>query len=329
MSKSKLNYYLCGGCGINIGTELKQSTRTPNNKAAYLVGLDSSDSNPSMGMFEVEHMKQAGSDTATRGSGKKKITNYLQAEEFVEQVINKHKPKDINIVVGSTSGGTGSMLTTLVIRNLAKRNVPFIAVFVNDFTSIQEMENAIGTLRSTAAQTSKNFLNAPIPFMAFNNEENITRGQVNQNIIEQLDLLSIVMTDDNEEADYADIKNTLTYSKHFGVSPALSHIKFLGKEQAMDYQGNRPVAVISLFSNKESIVPRFTGTVVRTTGIFSEESVRPAGLEELHMILDHGEYLQEIQSILTDYRSLKREAEEEFSEEHMDMEGVDDNGMFL
>lgn len=329
MSKAKLNYYLCGGAGINIGIELKQTTRTPVNKGAYLVGLDSSDANPSMGMFDVEHMKQAGSDTATRGSGKKKTTNYLQAEEFVESVITKHKPTDINVVVGSTAGGTGSMLTTLVIRNLAKRNLPFIAIFINDFTSLQEMENAVGTLRSTAAQTSKNFLNTPIPFMAFNNEENVTRGEVNRNIVGQLDLLSIVMTDENEEADYTDIKNTLTYSRHYGVAPALSHIRFFSKEQAMNYEGKRPVAVISLFESKESIVPRFTGTVIRTTGIFAENSVRPAGIDELHMVMDHGEYLGEINQMLSDYRSQKRDAEETFSDHALDLEGIDENGMFL
>lgn len=329
-NKAEVNVICVGGCGINVGVALKANSKTEVLRDAYFIGLDASNANSSNGLFEVEYMTTAGSQaTMARGSGKKRSANYDQAEEFTDKVMAKHKPADVNIIIGSTSGGSGSMLTTMVIRSLAKKGIPFVVCFVSDFTSIVERANAINTLRSTVAQTNPKVLGVPVPFIHFTNQADVTRGKMNDQIVDRLNLLSLFLTEHNEEADYEDIKNLLTYSKHYDVAPAFSQIHFYDEEAARAYSGDTPVAVYSLFEDKNSIIPRFAGTVIRTTGVFGKNTTKPADIKELHMTLDHGQYLEDLAQHIDELNEVKKEAKSTYAHKSIDIEDTDDNGVFM
>lgn len=334
MSKPKtaapeITYYLCGGTAINIGALLKQNSHTQANKAAHFVGLDSSGNNKSMDLFEVERMKSADNREEARGSGKVKRTNYPQAEDFVEQTLAKHKPTSFNVIVQNTAGGTGSMLGPMVVRALEKSDEIYVVLSISDFTSKQEMENAIGTLRSLANQTARNQLNVSIPFIHLKNTTDVTRGQVNNRAVDRLNLLSLFLTELNEEMDYQDIKNLFKYSRHFQVPAALSEIRFFNQDNYKDYNGKPPVGVASLFKDRNLIVPRFEGSVIRTTGVFNEDSNLPDDIQELHLTLDHGEALEELEKQIADLDERRISAKSTYVDQRDVSQGADDNGMIL
>lgn len=335
MSKAKsaapeITYYLCGGTGINIGALLKQNSHTAGNKIAHFVGMDASGNNKSMDLFDVERMK-SGEDNReeARGSGKVKRTNYAQAEDFIQQVLTKHKPTAFNVIIQNTAGGTGSMLGPLVVRALEKLDVVYVVLSISDFTSKVEMENAIGTLRSLANQTGRGQLDVSIPFIHLKNTADLNRGQVNNKAVDQLNLLSLFLTELNEEMDYQDIKNLFKYSRHYQVPAALSQIRFFNQKTHADYTDKPPVAVASLFKDRNLIVPRFEGAVIRSTGVFAEDANIPDNVEEMHMTLDHGEALEELEKQIAELDERRVTVKSTFVTQRDLSQGADDNGMIL
>ena len=330
VAQSDLTFYLCGGTGINIGVALKERSPTKRAKLARFVGLDSSDANSSKNLFPVEGMYVAGSaEEKTTGSGKVKATNYGQSESFVTSVLSKHKPTKYNIVVCNTAGGTGSMLGTMVMRALAKADQLFILCVVHDMTSQTEMDNAVGTLRSMANQTSKGQLDSAIPYLEFENTLTNTRGEVNNNIVDRLNLATLFLNEGNGEMDYHDLKHLLNYSKHYKVPAALSRIRFIDNDGVSKFEGKTPVAVASLFSASDDVIPRFAGTVIRATGVFGEGTEKPGNVKEMHMVLDHGEALHELEAHMKALDDRKIETSTKYVVQKDLSEGADGNGMFL
>jgi hypothetical protein len=327
VNNSQLAYFLCGGTGINVGVALKGDSKTDNNKSAFFVGLDSSSANSSHGLFEIEYMVKAGSaDEKTQGSGKVKATNYPQAEQFVAQTLAKHKPRPYNVVVCNTAGGTGSMLGFVLARTLLAQGHLVVLCLINDMTSQVEMSNAVGSLRSFANQTGPNFLDTVIPYLEFNNTLENTRGEVNSNIVDKLNILSLFLTGENGEMDYQDVKNLLSYSKHYGVPAALSRIRFFDADAVAQFTGKVPVAVASLFKDSNSVIPRFNGTVIRSTGVFAKDVARPKNTDELHMVLDHGEALQELEQKMKELDDRKVASSSNFVQQKDLSAGADASG---
>lgn len=327
---TNITYYLCGGTGINIGKALKAASRTKANLEAKFVGLDSSGANSPDDLFPVEHITRTSSnEEKARGSGKDKSANYEKAPAFVEASLVKHKPSSFNIIVCNTAGGTGSMLGTLVMRAIAKQNLPVFMVFISDFTSTAEMENAVGTMRSNANQASKTQLNRPICFIHEKNTADKTRGEVNTQVVERLNLVSLFFNENNGEMDYADICNFLNYSYKGTVPPALSEVTFYNQDTYQEFKGKVPVAVASLFVSSDEIVPVFEGTSYRTTGVFPEGVKLPNNTKHLHMTLDHGEALDKLEADMGRLSDHKVNQANTYVAQKDLSEGSNDNGMFL
>lgn len=329
--KSELTYYLCGGTGINIGKALKKLGRTDVNKNATLVALDASEANKAEDLFPVEHITLPDDPTQkTKGSGKIQSTNYVAAQPFVDQVLSKHKPGTFNVVVCNTAGGTGSMLAVLVFRWLKKNGHPVVGVFIGDKTSQVEYANAVATLTVFANQVKKEVLNSPIPYLEFWNTEELNRGEVNTKIVDRLDILSLFLTESNEETDFQDMQNLLEYSNYKGhdIPPALSRITFVDENHIDAIKGPLPVAVASLFTDADKIMPRFKGAFVRSTGVFKAGVQRPGNVNELHMLLDHGQAIKDLEKEIDALADMKTETKKNYVAQKDLSQGaqIDENG---
>ena len=277
-------------------------------------------------------MPSAEGNKLARGSGKVKATNIAKAEPFVEEVLTKYKPSSFNIVVCSAAGGTGSVLGLQLVRRRIELNKPVVILTVSDHTSQKEMENSVGTLRSLASQTEADQLNAPIAFINVINDNNHTRGEINANIIHKLDLLSMFLTEQNEEVDYEDIANMLMYSrtsKTTKVPPALSEINIYDEKSARAYTGKPPVAFCSLFGSRDAVVPLFEGAVYRATGVYNPNFNRPGDVQEMHMTLDHGEALERLKESMETLQDRRVTTNNKFTETESVSQGANSKGMFL
>lgn len=326
-TKSEMNFILCGGAGINIGKLLRKSNLNPRVPAATYLALDASGNNPIPEEYNIplERVTVAGDPTVlANGSGKVRSTNYQQAQPFVDNVMVKHGAGVFNIVVFSGSGGSGSILATLVIRWLKQNGYRFIAVNINDYTSTVEMDNAVKTMTGLATQTQENFLNAAIPHIPFENTPNLTRGEVDRDIVNKISTLSLFTTGSNEEQDLQDLLNILDYSTHYKVPAALSRISFY--DDPTKYKGPKPVAVVSLFSSSSEIKPVIDAHV-RSTGVFAKGTVLPEGCTQMHMVLDHGEGLKKLQEQMETLEKRNVESRTTFVQQKDVSKNADNNGI--
>lgn len=329
-TNNAITYFLCGGTGINLGMAIKAGARTKQNKNAQMVGLDSSGANSANDMFPIEYMTAPGSsEDKARGSGKMKAANYEKATPFIAQVLAKHKPSSYAVVICNTAGGTGSMLGTLVFRALAKLGVPTVMCVISDHTSTIEFANAVGTMRSMAAQTQKEFLDIPLAFLDCINTTDYSRGEVNEQVVDRLNLMSLFMTEENGEMDYADFRNFLQYSRVANVPPAMSEIRFFDQDSVKQHTGKTPVAVASLFESSNDVIPVFPGTTYRTTGVFAVESGKPPKVTQLHMCLDHGEALEKLEKQIQGLEDHRAQVAVDYVKQKDVSQGANENGMFL
>lgn len=320
---SDINFYVCGGTGINVALDLKKGAKTPMVQKAKFIGLDASDRNDAKDEFPVERMD------GVRGSGKKRDLNFDKAIPFVEAAMAKHKPNSYNVVIANSAGGSGSMLAVLTMRHLIKAGHIAVLCLVSDHTSLVEKTLSVGGLRSFANQCAKNQLNAAIPYLEYYNTEDKTRGEVNEQIVNGLNLLSLFLTETNGEMDYQDTKHFFNYPLVTGMPPALSRIHFYDQTAAPEYDGKAPVAVASLFNTSAEIVPLFVGSVYRTTGVFAEGNNRPKNIQQLHMTLDHGEALAKLEKEMESVDEDKAQAANTYVQQKDLSQGSNDLGMVM
>ena len=96
------NVYAVGGTGINIANRFIKDSRN-GDSIETIVGFDTSGANPVIdGAFNVERVPNA------EGSGGNKKAHIDKYPDFAKQMLAKYAPNKINIVVFSTSGGTGA-----------------------------------------------------------------------------------------------------------------------------------------------------------------------------------------------------------------------------
>jgi hypothetical protein len=329
-NKAELNFILCGGAGINIGKLLRTSKLNDRVAEASYLALDASGNNPIPKELNIplERVAVSGdASTLANGSGKVRATNYEAAQPFVNDALTKHTPGTFNVVVFSGSGGSGSILGTLVIRWLKQNGYKFIAIIINDHTSTIEMENAVKTMTGLAVQTQPNFLNAAIPHIEFKNTPDKTRGEIDRAVVNRITTLSLFATGKNEEQDLQDVLNVLDYSNAYKVPAALSRISFFDNPD--NYKGPAPVAVVSLFSSSSDIKACFEGTHIRSTGVFAPGTILPEGVTQMHMILDHGEGHKKLESESEDLEKRSVTTRTTYVAQKDMSKGADTNGIPL
>lgn len=291
---SELQIVLCGGTGINIGKDLLAMPGTKIIKEASYLALDTSDSNPTDNMFPLEHMNSTRAPgEKAQGSGKDITLNYEHMSPFIGETFRKHKPGKFVIVIGSGAGGSGSGLTLATMRYLISKGVPVVLVLVSDFSSLVERRNSVKVLQSYANQTQQRYLGKVIPFIRVNNTSDKTWGEVNKEAVNEINYLSLFLTESNEGLDFEDIVNLLQYSKVTGLPPALSEINFFNEKYLADFTGKPPVAYCSLHDSRENVKTIFEGAGYRATGIINLENNPPSD-STIVLTLDHGEAVEKV-----------------------------------
>ena len=230
-----INVYGCGGCGINIvSTFLRHNGKKEFGFAEFKTFfLDTSRAN---------HVAE--NDAATTyliegldGSGKKRDSNYRIISEKAKEMLHRFKPGDINIVVHSASGGSGSVIGPTLVSELLSREVPTIVIMIGSSDSRIEAMNTVNTLKSYEVIAQKREM--PVISIYYENTKATPRGEVDARIQVLVVLLSAIFSGQNRELDTADLNNFLNYPRVTSFSPKLSYLDFftgkieVGKNQTV------------------------------------------------------------------------------------------------
>jgi hypothetical protein len=236
-----MNLYACGGCAANIASKFTQYHQQKNKCFAELqvFFVDTSRSNlnsdiPSECVYLVDNVD---------GSGKKRDSNYHLLAESSQEILHKFRPADVNVVLHSTAGGTGSTIGPILVSELLSRGESVIVITVGSSSSKIEVENTIKTLKSYEVISQKR--NLPVVVHYKENTHENPRGHVDGEIQTAILTLSAIFSGDNKELDSSDLKNFINYHKVTSYGVRLSYLDFFSGEIVLG-KGHSLVSLVTL-----------------------------------------------------------------------------------
>lgn len=238
---SVVKIYACGGAGINLGKQFASWSGRSTGQYAQLdtVFIDTSKSNldpeiPREQIYLVNDLD---------GSGKLRATNFAAISEAANEILHEHRPADINVVLHSAGGGSGSVIGPLLVSELLDRGQQVIVVMVGSTSSRIETENTKKTLMGYEAISLKR--NRPVNCFYRQNSLETPRAQIDKSVSAVLTLMTMVFSGSIRELDSEDIRNFLNYQNVTSYTPKLTFLDFWNQE--IDLQkGESVVSVVTL-----------------------------------------------------------------------------------
>lgn len=236
----------CGGGGINL--VLNQQLNTPRSVGEadlHLTYVDTSLSN----MRNVD-LDQTFVLEGVDGSGKDRKRNVEQIAREVPRLLNRFPAKDLNIVVFTGAGGTGSVAGPLLIRELLKQDKMVVGIMVGSLNeSIRSAGNTFETFQThekTIKQTDRNVVLAYL-----DNEKDGGRKAVNTKVGFLLATLAILGSRQNHGLDTADLEHWLQYHKVTTTQPQLSLLQVTTEAEELRDQDILSLAALYVSEDKQ------------------------------------------------------------------------------
>lgn len=321
MTKGKVTIYGTGGCGINLAKQFYRNTQPQVGVADVTVCFaDTSRSNITADMSVEDCFILPDVD----GSGKIRKENYEAISQVVQQIPLMFKPGDLNIVISSASGGSGAMISSLLVRQLLAGGHPTIAIIVGSFESLITADNTMKTIKSLDAIARG--VGAPVVLSFENNADNTRRDEVDKSVMTTVNLLCRLASREHAELDTADLKNWLRYERHTDVPAQLSMLEIVTSAETAQ-QLNAPISIASLVTRHSKIGS--IGADYQCTGYFTEET-KPNGVEEIHYLVGIDDVKLLVSTINENVTRLEQKrASRAKTSALVSNDQVDDNGIVL
>ncbi len=278
---TNIRIYAAGGCGINIASWFEQFKGKDDISTIEVCYLDTSEANLKRVDSVDTYLVKGGSS----GSGKIQRTNLEPIRESVCDMLVKFPPAQLNIVISSASGGSGSVINILLVKELLAQDQNVVTFLVGSTGSAIEIDNTTFTIRSyeRAAKDS----GKPIVCHYLENGVDGGRTEVNTRVHKAIVRLAGLFASSNEEIDATDLRNFLDYTKHSKTPPHMVALEF-GSGQLKDAPYGRIIAVATLaHRDQEAEIEAFVD--YHTTGVISDDTAAHLQLTEpLHFVIIEG-----------------------------------------
>ena len=257
-----LNVYCCGGAGSNVGkqiTDLDVNVTFIDTSVSNLKGVDESK------IYKIDGIDGAGKD--------RKITyeNFKNPDE----VLIRFKPSlELNIVISSLSGGSGSIIAPVLARELIKQGHNTIVVAIDSTSSVIEIDNCIKTLK-----TYKSFSNGAKKSFSIYPIHNGSRKEADGRAINFINLVSLLVNKEHtEEFDTSDLRNFINFDNVTDNEPNVSIIEINANENIVPEKNTSIVSTILLTTDKNStikpVIPEYLSVCVVTDKNYKNEDIR-------------------------------------------------------
>lgn len=207
--KKTVRVFACGGAGTNVGFRLEKFRGLSEAGFASIdiSYIDTSKSNMKKEIAEQHTYIIEGLD----GSGKIRSENYQHIAASALDMLQKHKPADLNIVISSASGGSGSVISPVLTGELLSRESPTIVIAVGSSQTRIDAENTLKTLKSYEAVAKKH--EVPVVMAYMENTKETPRSVVDAKIEDYVTSLCALFSGENDELDSQDLFNWLRYDR--------------------------------------------------------------------------------------------------------------------
>lgn len=254
-----MRVYGCGGAGINIASYFNNTAAEPNCAKVSPAYIDTSKSNLH-GEFADKDLYIVGKTVAggLDGSGKVRSENHIEISNEIKQILLEVEPGDFNVVVFSGSGGSGSVIGPLLMKELLSRKMSAVCVVIGSDESIKTADNTLKTLK-TLDLISKD-IGLPVVMYYEHNDRNTKRSEIDTQLHLAISTMAILSSGRNLGLDTRDISNWLHFNKVTVVEPQLAQLEVFNDKEAAD-QVKDSISVTSIMASPDmpplTIVPEY------------------------------------------------------------------------
>lgn len=250
-----IRLYATGGTGINIGKDFYQLETLAGFSDIKTCFIDTSLSNIRGKLTNNIKEEDIFIFDGLDGSGKLRASNFSTIAEKAKQILHKFKPEDVNIVICSASGGTGSVVSAVLVKELLERNSTVIVVMVGSEESKITIDNTIKTIQSLDSISRK--AGKPVIVAYSHNSQHASRQQNDVIMKQTITALSILCSKQNLELDTADVANFINFEKVTSVKDGLTFLYTLNTEEEAA-KISHPISVASLFTEQGKVLSKLT-----------------------------------------------------------------------
>lgn len=245
MTHSYLRVYACGGTGSNVVRTFKKKRQalleSEDDKVSYSF-FDTSKANTTDGADEQRYILDCD------GSGSIRAQNYEQITDRILDALQENPPSEMNVVVFSTSGGSGSVFGPTLVKELISNNHPTIVLAVGGIETTKAVDNTRKTL-ATLDNLAEKILKAPV-VMHYRCNQDSSLQQVDAEMVRALTLIEMIAAREARSLDGADIRNWLRYNAVSDVQPRLSSLEVYNDDTAPKFIKSA-ISVVTLASTHD------------------------------------------------------------------------------
>lgn len=276
--KTSIRLYGCGGCGINLVTPFSKRVLGEGYSGVEVGLIDTSYSNYTVG-HKADGVNFFLATDEGEGSGKVRRDNAAVINENVRQALLKQPPADFNVVLFSASGGSGSVIGPLLMKQLLSEGIPCVGIIVGSSESSITATNSLNTLKSLAAIGES--LDKPCIINYQHNSAENRRSSVDATCDAIILTLAALCSHQNDELDQRDVRNWAFYNHSTSVPAQLSLLEVCDSvETAKEIEA--PISVASLLVDKDApapdLMPEYSCIGYRLEGLED-------GLTEMHYVI--------------------------------------------
>lgn len=267
--QGNVRLYACGGGGINVGRRFEQrrGKRVVGFSAIDATYIDTSRSNLRTDLSADATYIFTGMD----GSGKVRKENFQAIAEGVRDILQSFPPQDLNIVLSTAAGGSGSVIGPSLVSELLELDQPTLAVLIGSAETKLEIENTLKTLKSY--ESIAKLRKSPVVIAYVENGPGFQRTAVDKKIEAIITSVLVLYSRQNREMDSKDLYNWLRFDRVTSFGPMIASLTLVDKDSPTDDLGNT-ISVATLAASEE-------GNQYREMPEYQCVGYVPEGIDEL------------------------------------------------
>jgi|SRR5690606_18709245 len=246
-----MRLYGCGGGGVNIAKNYVNAKKPrPGIAEIFTSFIDTSRSNT----VDVPNQDDVFVLPDLDGSGKIRAENHEAIAMMVPKILKDHAPCDLNVVIFTGAGGTGSVAGPLIMAELLRRGQNAVAVVIGSQESAITSDNTFKTLKSLdhISRVGEH----PVVMYYLNNDRDVKRSDVDKEATFVISSLAVLGSRQNREMDSKDLSHWINFSKSTSVSSQLAMLKVFDSADQVDAEAPECFSMASLLVNEDETQPK-------------------------------------------------------------------------
>lgn len=278
----KMRIWGCGGAGVNLAARFYQQPPQEHFADLSVCMVDTSRSNlNSVGDISEQdvYLISAGEKD---GAGKVRKDIHQQVVDALPEIMGKFNHGDFHVVLFSASGGSGSVIGSLVLAELVKRGQAAVGIVVGSHESTLTATNTVRTIQGLD-NLARSTIRLPIVVAFHNNHENTHKTQVDEAIAAQISELAVLVSRQHHGLDTSDILSWLRFDRTTSVPAQLALFDICDSTESVN-EIPYPIGIASLLAGDSNIGT--VGAEYFCDGKIAKAIAERLETDELHFVIN-------------------------------------------